>query len=64
MAARLGRVLYWAAFGLAAIVAAVGIYVLRFAAVSGDTNAGFAFLIIAVVVWLIGRALQYVLANE
>lgn len=61
MAARLGRVLYWACFlfgGLCVIGAAISY-----------ANAGYQFGVVVLaalgtVAWLVGRAARYVLAGE
>lgn len=62
MVARLGHVLYWLCCIVAAIILAA--FVARVAnGVREDFFDFFLFVIIAFVVWLIGRAIRYVLAG-
>jgi uncharacterized membrane-anchored protein len=60
MLARLGNVLYWLGCGLAIVVTAVG------AVIAHDTGLGFfvAALVIAALIWLVGRACRYVLSGN
>ena len=64
MAARLGRILYWAACGLAALIVIGGAFGLRWEATGPGIIAGIGLLVIAGLIWIIGRGLKYVLANE
>jgi hypothetical protein len=65
--ARLGNVLYWAANGLAALLATLG--VLGFV-IALKNNAGEGMILmpimiaLAIPVWLVGRACRYVLAGR
>jgi hypothetical protein len=61
--ARLGQVLYWAACGLAALIAATGAYILM-TGPENDRGASVGMMGSSVVVWLIGRACLYVLAGR
>jgi len=61
MVARLGNVLYWAACGIAALLGALGGF--EFYA-HKDATAMVGLALFGIVVWLIGRACQYVLAGK
>ena len=63
MAARFGRILYWAACGIAAMSAALGAFI----AIDGNEQKYFGMTVtfgFAAIVWLAGRAARYVLAGE
>lgn len=63
MAARLGDVIYWAMCGVAALALAL----LAFVALNPGSEAvpwGIFFGVAAVVAWLFGRAVRYVLAGR
>ena len=58
---RLGDVLYWLGCGLAVVALGMGLYF----SIQGDTGELLTFFgIVAVVIWLVGRACRYVLAGE
>jgi len=65
---RLGRVLYWGCCIIAAIPALGVIFVLYATLhqpwMADTVIACIAFVILAVVIWLVGRGARYVLANE
>jgi hypothetical protein len=66
MLARFGQVLYWAACGVAALVFLIG---LAGALREGEGPIGSLVLsaavaVVAGVIWLIGRALLYILSNK
>jgi hypothetical protein len=64
MAERIGNVLYWLGCIIAALVAGIGVFV--YVAEGHGRSDGLmmliVFLVLAVVPWLIGRALRYVLS--
>ena len=70
MAPRLGRVIYWTACGLAALVVLAVIAVLIPALIEGKNIDGALVggvilrLVIALLIWLAGRACLYVLADR
>lgn len=70
MAARLGNVLYWLGCGLAvlALVISTIAWLVWYGGASGDPSfqLGFAivFLIIAIILWVFGRAARYVLVGR
>jgi len=65
MLTRLANVIYWAACALAALVFAVCAWVLFMSSPTGDERILAPFgMAMAVVVWLVGRAVLYVLAGR
>jgi hypothetical protein len=64
MAARIGNVLYWLGCILAALTAAAGVAVYAVEGHGRGDGIGIliGFLVAAIIPWLIGRALLYVLA--
>jgi hypothetical protein len=64
MAGRIGNVLYWLGCALAALTIAAGValYVSEGQSRSDGIGIFIGFLVAAAVVWVIGRALLYVLA--
>jgi hypothetical protein len=63
MVQRLGMVFYWMALGIAVVVAFIGIFA-AFNAPNDRAFIGGACLIVALIVWLIGRACKYVLVGR
>ena len=61
MIARLGNVLYWAACGIAALSGALGAFEFF---VHKDAAAMIGLALFAIIVWLVGRAGQYILAGK
>jgi hypothetical protein len=61
MIARLGNVLYWAACGVAALLGALGAYEFF---VHKDSAAMIGLALFGLIVWLVGRACQYILAGK
>jgi len=64
MVARLGDVLYWAASGVAALLAAFVLMVFMLADGKGEPIFQVLGVVIAGIIWLIGRACRYVLAGK
>jgi hypothetical protein len=70
MVARLGRVFFWGASGIAALAAAWALYGFSFVLTHGSTDPiatelyAAKWAVGASAVWLVGRAGLYVLANE
>ncbi len=66
MTARLGQVLYWTGCGLAALIVAGGASITLTETATGINQLGplLVFSIIALAVWLLGRAALYVLAGR
>ena len=70
MAARLGQVLYWVACGISVLLCLIAVVAFSFAVLglgSGSwwqlTVAGLGAIVAAAAVWLIGRAVRYVLSS-
>lgn len=59
MFARLGKVLYWLASGIAGLMLALGGYLL----INGKTNIAIGLGLIAALTWLAGLLVLYVLAG-
>lgn len=63
MLARLGLVLYWLCCSLAVITGLLGAYIIAVGNPLGKLT-GVAALIAASLVWLLGRALRFILSDE
>jgi hypothetical protein len=64
MVARLGNVLYWAASLIAGLLALIAAYAMVFGTGEDRVFIDTALAVIAVVVWLVGRACRYVVAGR
>jgi 4-hydroxybenzoate polyprenyltransferase len=64
MAARLGKVLYWAGCVLAALIIAIGVVLSSVTRAEQDWWALIVAFVVALLVWLTGRACRYVLAGN
>jgi hypothetical protein len=60
MAERLGDVIYWMASGVALLVVCYGVFFAVIAAHLGPLLGG---LLVAILIWLAGKAARYVLAG-
>jgi hypothetical protein len=64
MVARLGNVLYWGACLVAGLLALIAAYAMVFGTGEDRVFIDTALAVIALIVWLVGRACRYVLAGR
>jgi drug/metabolite transporter (DMT)-like permease len=60
---RLGQVLSWLMFGIAALLLLVGAYVIFFEESGRDSDMIFLYCVFCALVWGLGRAIRYVLSG-